>query len=87
MHIIQYIKGKDRFRQMFLPKKRHFVKREKKIVSSMYHCQDSYRIGEQMTVDGGLMVSDVTLPAGNVRLTYRLTDIYNQAYWTESIDR
>ena len=34
-----------------------------------------------------LTVSDGTLPEGGVRLTYRLTDIYNQAYWTESIDR
>ena len=49
--------------------------------------QDSYMIGEQMTVGDSLTVSDVTLPAGSVRLTYRLTDIYNQAYWTESIDR
>ena len=44
-------------------------------------------IGDQMTVSGDLAVSDVTLPAGSVRLTYRLTDIYNQAYWTESIDK
>ena len=49
--------------------------------------QDSYMIGDQMTVSGDLSVSDVTLPAGRVRLTYRLTDIYNQAYWTESIDK
>ena len=49
--------------------------------------QDSYLMGKQMKVDGPLTVSDVTLPAGGVRLTYRLTDIYNQAYWTESIGR
>ena len=49
--------------------------------------QDSYLMGKQMKVDGPLTVSDVTLPAGGVRLTYRLTDLYNQAYWTESIDR
>ncbi len=47
--------------------------------------QDSYMMGEQMTVDGSLTISDVTLPDGKVRLTYRLTDIYNQAYWTETI--
>ena len=41
---------------------------------------------EPITVDGGLKVSDVTLPGGSVRLTYRLTDIYNQAYWTETIN-
>ena len=48
--------------------------------------QDSYRMIEPITVDGGLKVSDVTLPGGSVRLTYRLTDIYNQAYWTETIN-
>ena len=48
---------------------------------------DSYRMLEPITVKGGLTVSDGTLPEGGVRLTYRLTDIYNQAYWTESIDR
>ena len=49
--------------------------------------RDSYRMDQPLTVDGDLTVSDVTLPAGHVRLTYRLTDIYNQAYWTEAIDR
>lgn len=49
--------------------------------------RDSYFMGKQMVVDGPLTVSDVTLPEGNVRLTYRLTDIYNQPYWTEAIDR
>ena len=48
--------------------------------------QDSYRMIDPITVDGGLTVSDVTLPEGKVRLTYRLTDIYNQAYWTEAIE-
>ena len=48
--------------------------------------QDSYRMIDPITVKGGLTVSDVTLPDGKVRLTYRLTDIYNQAYWTEAID-
>ena len=49
--------------------------------------QDSYMMGEKMTVNGGLKISDVTIPDGSVRLTYRLTDIYNQAYWTETISR
>ena len=48
--------------------------------------QDSYRMQDPLTVDGDLTVSDVTLPEGSVRLTYRLTDIYNQSYWTEAID-
>lgn len=49
--------------------------------------QDSYMMGEQMTVNGDLKISDVTIPDGRVRLTYRMTDIYNQAYWTEAISR
>ena len=48
---------------------------------------DSYLMGDRMTVKGDLSISDVTLPAGKVKLTYRLTDIYNQAYWTESISK
>ena len=48
--------------------------------------QDSYRMQDPLTVNGDLTVSDVTLPEGSVRLTYRLTDIYNQSYWTEAID-
>ena len=39
-----------------------------------------------VTVNGDLTVSDVLLPEGKVRLTYRLTDIYNQAYWTEALN-
>ena len=49
--------------------------------------QDSYRMIDPITVKGGLTVSDVTLPDGKVRLTYRLTDIYNQPYWTEAINK
>ena len=49
--------------------------------------QDSYMLGDRMTVRGDLKVSDVELPEGRVRLSYRLDDIYNQSYWTESIER
>ncbi len=49
--------------------------------------QDSYMIGDRLTVSGDLKVSDVELPKGRVRIAYRLDDIYNQSYWTESIDR
>ena len=49
--------------------------------------EDSYKMIDPLTVNGGLTVSDVLLPEGSVRLAYRLTDIYNQSYWTEVIDR
>ena len=45
--------------------------------------QDSYKMGDQLTVKGELKVSDVYLPdASKVSATYRITDIYNQQYWT-----
>ena len=46
---------------------------------------DSYMIGDQITVDGDLEVSNVSLTGGDLLITYRLTDIYNQTYWTNSI--
>ena len=44
--------------------------------------QDSYKLGEQITVKGDLAISDTDVGSGNVRLTYKFTDIYDQAYWT-----
>lgn len=44
--------------------------------------QDSYLLGEQMTVSGDLQISNVDVGEGKVRMAYRLTDIYNQTYWT-----
>ena len=43
---------------------------------------DSYMLGEQLTVDGELMISDVYIDADAARLTYLFTDIYNQQYWS-----
>ena len=43
---------------------------------------DSYMLGEQMIVDGELMISDVYVDAEAANLTYLFTDIYNQEYWT-----
>ena len=49
--------------------------------------EDAYLIGETMTVDGPLSISDVLLPEGDVKITYRLTDIYDREYWTEAIEK
>ena len=46
---------------------------------------DSYMMGDRMTVTDDMQISDVYLPEGTYRLTYRLTDIYNRAYWTEPL--
>ena len=49
--------------------------------------EDSYYLGETMTVSGDMVVSDVELPDdGGIQLTYRLTDLYDREYWTDSIE-
>ena len=47
--------------------------------------QDSYYLGEPMTVSGAMELSNMDVGEGNVRMTYRFTDLYQQHYWTESI--
>jgi len=47
--------------------------------------QDSYLLGDGLTVgEDGLTITDVPLE-GTVRATYRFTDLYNQSYWTQPI--
>jgi len=46
---------------------------------------DSYMLGDQMVVDGELMISDVYVDENAANLTYLFTDIYNQQYWTEPV--
>ena len=47
---------------------------------------DSYEFGEPITVNGDPVVSSVYLPdPARCMVTYRITDIYNQAYWTPVI--
>ena len=43
---------------------------------------DSYMLGEQLIVDGELVISDVYVDPDASRLTYLFTDIYNQQYWS-----
>ena len=44
--------------------------------------EDSYYLGDRLTVNGELSISDVYLADETVSATYRFTDIYNQTYWT-----
>lgn len=45
--------------------------------------RDSYKMGEQYTVNGTLKISDVYLPSDKkCSAVYRFTDIYGQHYWT-----
>ena len=48
--------------------------------------QDSYRMGDPMTVDGDLVISNTRIQEETVAL-YKLTDIYDQEYFTEKIPR
>lgn len=43
--------------------------------------EDSYMLGEQLTYREGLEISNTDV-GGDTRITYLLTDIYNQEYWT-----
>ena len=49
--------------------------------------EDSYYLGEPMTVSGDMIISDTEIGDGNSVITYRFTDIYNQEYWTEKISK
>ena len=48
--------------------------------------QDSYYLGEQMTVTDSMEISNVDVGAGAVRMTYRLTDQYHQYHWTPALE-
>ena len=47
--------------------------------------QDSYMLGDPLTVDGDLVISDVLINASAANATYRFTDIYQQTYWTPAM--
>lgn len=49
--------------------------------------RDSYLLGEQMTATGSFEIYD--LPAGGegAMLTYRVTDIYGNAFWTQPVEK
>lgn len=49
--------------------------------------QNNYYLGEPVTVEEDMVISNVKIPGGTMEATYRLTDIYNQAYWTPVIGR
>ncbi|MBN1775291.1 MAG: peptidase C11 [Clostridiales bacterium] len=46
---------------------------------------DSYYLGDQMIADGELTVSYHPVGSNECMVTYRLTDMYNNAYWTPAI--
>ena len=48
--------------------------------------QDNYMLGEQLVVGDSITISDMPIDAGNLIISYLFTDIYNQEYWTESLN-
>ena len=48
--------------------------------------QDSYFLGEQMTYKEDMEISNTDV-GGDTQITYLLTDIYNQEYWTPVVPR
>jgi len=48
----------------------------------------NYEFGNPITVNGELQVSNVYLPdRSKMTVTYRITDLYNQAYWTPAVGK
>ena len=47
--------------------------------------QDSYYLGDTLTVSDNMTVANAVIPDGEVRITYLFTDIYDQDYWSEAI--
>lgn len=47
---------------------------------------DSYKIGQQVTVNGKLVLSDKYLDDDYIAL-YKFTDIYNQSHWTNAVPK
>ena len=48
--------------------------------------ENSYFLGEQMTVSENMEISNVDVGDGTLRITYRFTDLYQQHYWTEPFE-
>lgn len=47
--------------------------------------QDSYILGDTLTVSDNMRISNTDVGDGNIKIMYCFTDIYNQEYWTEAI--
>lgn len=46
---------------------------------------DTYYLGEQYTATGSWKIENIEISNQDYRMTYRLTDIYNNQYWTPAI--
>ena len=48
--------------------------------------QDNYMLGDPMEVSEEMLISDVDLGDGNLRQSFRFTDLYQQHYWTPALE-
>lgn len=46
---------------------------------------DTYMLGEKMILGDEIVIGNADIGEGNVKVTYRFTDIYNQHYWSEEL--
>lgn len=47
--------------------------------------QDSYYLGDTLTISGMPVISNTEVGDGEVRIMYRFTDMYHEEYWTPAI--
>jgi hypothetical protein len=47
--------------------------------------KDSFYLGEKYTVTGNWKIDNLPVGNGKYKMTYRITDIYNNKYWTPSV--
>jgi len=47
--------------------------------------ENSYFLGESLTVGDSLTICNAELPEGVIRIAYRFTDLYQQHYWSETL--
>ncbi len=48
--------------------------------------EGSYKLGHQLFVDGELKISNMRIGNTSCKFAYRLTDIYNNSYWTPATE-
>ncbi len=47
--------------------------------------ENTYEISDPITYNSSMEISNVDVGEGDVRITYRFTDLYQQHYWTETL--
>ena len=46
-----------------------------------------FKLGNPVTVSENMTLANAPIGDGKIKITYRFTDIYNQEYWSEAIDK